>query len=70
MDALTDLDVMPFGKWKGTLLQDVPANYFLWLYDEGGMWANPASPIKLYIEESWNALLKDCPNYEPKHKPK
>lgn len=32
--ALTDLDKMPFGKYKDELLQDVPCSYLMWLYDQ------------------------------------
>ncbi len=32
--ALIDLSVMPFGKHKGELLQEVPAPYLKWLYEE------------------------------------
>jgi len=33
--ALTDTDPMPFGKHKGELMQDVPASYLRWLWEEG-----------------------------------
>lgn len=33
--AYIDTDKMPFGKYKGKLLQDVPASYLMWLHDEG-----------------------------------
>jgi hypothetical protein len=29
-----DTDLMPFGKFKGEPLQDIPASYLKWLYDE------------------------------------
>lgn len=29
---LTDTDPMPFGKYKGTPMQDVPASYLHWLW--------------------------------------
>ena len=39
--SLTDLDPMTFGKHKGTIMQEVPASYFLTgLNDE-----NPANPL-------------------------
>jgi uncharacterized protein (DUF3820 family) len=34
---LTDDSPMPFGKHKGELLVDIPADYFHWLWTEGGM---------------------------------
>lgn len=32
--AFTDTDPMPFGKYKGEPLQDVPASYLRWLWNE------------------------------------
>lgn len=68
-EKLTDLSPMPFGKHRNTLLQDVPPSYLLWLWDEGGIWQEPQKPIHHYIKESFNALLKDCPDYLPVHRP-
>ncbi len=72
-EQLTDLSPMPFGKHKGELLQEVPPSYLLWLYDnDTGLWCDKTrnQPIKKYIENSWDALLKDCPDYEPRHSPR
>ena len=33
--ALSDTDLMPFGKYKGEPLQDVPASYLAWLWRDG-----------------------------------
>ncbi len=33
--ALTDTDVMPFGKYRDKPMQDVPASYLWWLYEQG-----------------------------------
>jgi uncharacterized protein (DUF3820 family) len=30
---MTDETPMPFGKWKGTLMINVPGSYLLWLWD-------------------------------------
>jgi uncharacterized protein (DUF3820 family) len=65
MIQLNDTDKMPFGKYKGILLQDVPASYFHWL------WANendPMSdkvkidPIADYIQRNMSALELDYPD--------
>lgn len=32
--AFTDTDLMPFGKYKDEPLQDVPAKYLVWLWNE------------------------------------
>lgn len=34
--ALTDTDRMPFGKYKGEPLSDVPASYLSWLWNQDG----------------------------------
>lgn len=72
-EPLNDLSPMPFGKFKGTPMQDVPPQYLLWLYDnDTGLWCDKKrnQAIKKYVEDSWDALLKDCPDYEPLHPPK
>lgn len=33
--AYHDDDLMPFGKYKGKMMIDVPANYLLWLHEQG-----------------------------------
>lgn len=70
---VTDLSSMPFGAHKGKKMQDVPAQYLLWLYDnDTGLWCDKQrnQALKKYIEDSWDALLKDYPDYEPRHSPK
>lgn len=47
---------MPFGKYKGTPLGEVPDSYLLWLYENGiQSW-----PLKSYIEENLDAIKKNC----------
>jgi len=57
MDHLTP---MPFGKHKGTPMQDVPASYLFWL------WTNDVQghhgQIKKYIEENLNELKQNYPD--------
>lgn len=50
--ALTDTDPMPFGKFKGTPMQDVPASYLSWLKEEGC--SNPM--VANYIHNAWAAI--------------
>lgn len=54
-----DLDTMPFGKYKGELLQDVPVSYLHWWYHETD--ADNIS-LKHYIENSLNALKLENTN--------
>jgi len=50
---------MPFGKYNGTKMEDVPASYLLWLRDQGC----GDMLVKAYIEENLAALCKECPDY-------
>lgn len=77
-EALKDFNYPPFGKYaeKGEdprPLVDIPSSYFLYLYDkDDGLWQQNhpfIMPLKLYIEENWESLLMDEPDYLPKHKP-
>lgn len=57
--AYTDLDLMPFGKYKGTILQEVPASYLLWLWDEG---KNRDVKMDNYIYNCLSHLKDECPD--------
>lgn len=52
---LNDNSPMPFGKYKGQKLIDVPASYFLWLYDNNYSYGN----IKDYIIDNLDVLHKE-----------
>lgn len=54
MTKLTDQSPMPFGKYKGQKLEDVPASYLIWLHDE---W-HCTGPIKEYIVDNRDVLDK------------
>jgi len=56
--ALTDLDLMPFGKFKGTPMQDVPASYLSWLRNESCNNVEVAN----YIYNSWEAIEQELNN--------
>ncbi len=58
--ALTDNDIMPFGKHKGKKLSDVPHGYWLYMYD--GKMLN--KDYKEYAEEAVPSLrtLKEMAN--------
>lgn len=49
---LTDESIMPFGKYRGKKLIDVPDAYLLWLWDNG---VNQLD-LKAYIEDNLAAL--------------
>lgn len=50
----TDSSLMPFGKYKGDRLIDVPGSYLLWLYEN-----DKAGSIKGYIEDNLDAIKID-----------
>lgn len=57
---MNDQSLMPFGKYKGRKMEEVPASYLLWLRDQ-----HVDGEVADYIEENLTALLKECPDYIP-----
>jgi hypothetical protein len=55
---LGDLDQMPFGKYKGETMQDVPASYLHWLWTNGKN-ADKQCPVADYIRRNLNALKRE-----------
>ena len=47
MEELTDEYEMPFGKYKGTKMANVPASYLVYIYENGLREGN----VKDYIED-------------------
>jgi hypothetical protein len=65
MTNLQDTDKMPWGKYKGTLMQDVPASYFHWLWtNERDPMSRKAKvdPVASYIERNMTALQQEHPD--------
>lgn len=52
---MKDTDLMPFGKHQGKALVNVPADYLLWLYQEGKV----NKDLKKYIEDNLDVLKKE-----------
>ena len=46
---------IPFGRHKGEFIEDVPANYLLWLCDEGVV----TTEIKEYVDENRKVLEEE-----------
>lgn len=51
---------MPFGKYKGTPMQDVPASYLHWLWTNGVKSEN--SPVANYIRNNIVSLQQEHPD--------
>lgn len=50
--SLTDDSLMPFGKFKGEEMINVPASYLIWLYDNDKC----SGEVKEYIEDNLDVL--------------
>lgn len=53
---LKDTDKMMFGKYEGTPLIDVPADYLLWIYTN---LSRLRGDLRTYIEDNMEALKKE-----------
>lgn len=62
MRPLEDSDKMPFGKHKGVPMQDVPANYFHWLWTSGLKKEVKVNPVADYINRNLHALKEEYPD--------
>ena len=49
---MEDSSIMPFGKYKGIKLANVPPEYLIWLYEN----ANVYGELKKYIEDNMDVL--------------
>ena len=47
---------MPFGKYKGQPIEDVPDSYLLWLYENGKCFGD----FKKYLEENLDAIKENA----------
>lgn len=67
---------MPFGKFKGIPMEDVKADYLLWLWDEGIHELPIDLPLPTgrhqvarYIRENFRALETEARDYIVQHPP-
>lgn len=58
-ETLNDLSPMPFGKYKGTKMQDVPASYLHWYWTKT---EHSHFDLNAYIKESMSALKDENPD--------
>jgi len=58
---LTDDDPMPWGKYRGERMEDVPAAYLLWLWNNGKK-HDKQCPVADYIRRNRGALELEHPD--------
>ncbi len=58
MLMLTDESIMPYGKYKGQEMQDIPAEYLIWCYDNGKC----SSGVIEYVDDNMDVLYKEINN--------
>ena len=56
MVKYTDKTLIPFGKYKGTALANVPAATLLWCWEN----INLSEPMKEYIRDNLDALKQEA----------
>jgi hypothetical protein len=61
MKVLSDTDEMPFGKHRGVFMQDVPASYLHYLW-QNGLKDDKQSNVTDYIRRNMNALKQEYPD--------
>ena len=57
---MTDEDLMPFGKYKGNKMANVPASYLLWLFDMDKCYG----AVKGYVKENLDVLRLEVKNQQ------
>ena len=68
--TLTDTDSMPFGQHAGLRMEEVPANYLLFLWNDGlhNQAATESSgnkariAVRNYIKDALGALMQEAPD--------
>ncbi len=64
MQPLTHTSPMPWGKkHKGTAMQDVPADYLMWIYENSDGILASNSPVAAYIKQNLEAIKAKSPNH-------
>lgn len=56
--TMKDTDLMPFGKYKGTAMANVPAGYLLWAR-RNWSYTDATTPILVYIKDNLDAIQKE-----------
>jgi len=60
---MNDESLMPFGKYRGEKMANIPPDYLIWLYDNGKVYGD----IKNYIKDNLDVLKAEI-EYKNKSK--
>lgn len=59
---MNDNDLMPWGKYKGVKMANVPAGYLKYLWDNGIVTIHKWNDIYWYIRNNMDAIEKELKN--------
>jgi uncharacterized protein (DUF3820 family) len=62
-NEMKDESIMPFGKYKGEKLANIPPDYLLWLFDNGKCYGE----VRKYIADNLDVLKSEI-DYKNKQK--
>jgi len=60
---MVDNSLMPIGKYKGQKMANIPADYLIWLYENGNIYGE----LKKYIADNMDVLKSEI-EYKNKSK--
>lgn len=60
--SMTDETPMPFGKHKGKKMKHVPADYLLWMWDNGPELHKQNGGLADYVREHFTQLEQEAPD--------
>jgi uncharacterized protein (DUF3820 family) len=52
---MNDESIMPFGKYKGEKMANIPADYLLWLYENSKVFGE----VKQYIKDNLDCIKSE-----------
>lgn len=61
---MKDTDLMPFGRYKGIEMANVPPDYLLWLYEDKRCYGR----VKGYIQDNLEVIKAEIANKQNKNK--
>jgi len=57
-ESMTDCSLMPYGKYEGTKMCNVPANYLIWLHENDRC----SEQVRDYIDSNLSDLKQEAKN--------